>query len=153
MRPLSPEQLKKIATAVKKSTRAEAIAIGEKYGLTAQDIDIIRKLVGATVCLNRKLTQEQKDAIVDEYRSNPMTRMQDLADKYNCTISNISLLLRIRGFNSNIIEARTWSIFQKKKLIVLRQKGMSYKDIAKIVNRTTEACEQKFNQLRRIGEI
>lgn len=104
----------------------------------------IRKTLGFTAGSSIKLTKEQREQMVNEYKSGEYS-IRALAKKYNICYSAARQIMRCRHIP--IQKDDFWNMFKLRQLQNLRKKGMSYAEIGKVMNRSGSAIAQMTKKL------
>ena len=138
--------------------RTKAIAIGEKIGMRAYIIDILRGLLGFTGETAARIPQEKIDRLIEVYKDNPEKSLYTIYREYKDEIGldggyqSYYAIIRKAGLECNR-KRNYWSVFKDKKLIYLREvEKLSFAKIREqFPERTKGALEQRYEKLKRKG--
>ena len=136
--------------------RSKAIAIGEKIGMRAYTIDILRGLLGFTGVTPARRSQEKIDRLIEVYNENPEKSLYAIYREYKDEIGldggyqSYYAIIRKAGLECNR-KRNYWTVFKDKRLIYMHEvQKLSFLEIQKqFPERTKSALEQRYEKLKR----
>lgn len=130
---------------------SESYRIGMAHGLTRHDVQSLRHMLGfSSERLGGKLSQEQKEAIIQEYEEGG-TSVLKIAKKYGVSYNSIYCILKGRHVDTQ--NPRLWSHIKEMRLVDCVKKGMSTRSIASLMGKSRTSIERKIERMRKAGKV